>query len=126
MPDIEPRLHIVVLLRDTDFKFRSDTNTWSHLDGRPFTKEEQAIAHTATRADLGEVLDQLARYKEYRRTKNEAPEALNRFLAPFMDQLIRKTLGNAVKIMTKDDRAELDRLLGAVAEPVRPFTPYTF
>ncbi|MEW2163593.1 hypothetical protein AB0912_11420 [Streptomyces sp. NPDC007084] len=126
MPETEPRFHVVVLLCDTDFTYRSDTNTWSHANGQPFTKEEQTIVGTATRAELQEVRAQIARYREYLRTKGAASEALQQFLAPFMDRLIRKTLGDAVKIMTEDDRVELDRLLGAVADPLRPFAPYAF
>ncbi|WP_258177257.1 hypothetical protein [Streptomyces solincola] len=56
----------------------------------------------------------------------EAPEALQHFLAPFMEQLTEKTLGNAVQLMNEDDRTEFDRLLRLVADPVRPFAPYAF
>ncbi|WJV47149.1 hypothetical protein [Streptomyces flavofungini] len=126
MPETEPRFHVVALLCSSDFKRRSDTNTWSYLDGRPFTKEEQAIVDTATHADLQETRAQIARYQEYLRTMSEARDTLHRYLAPFMDRLMRKTLSGAVKIMTKDDRAELDRLLADVADPIRPFTPYAF
>ncbi|WP_260860009.1 hypothetical protein [Streptomyces cupreus] len=54
-----PRPEIVDLLCDADFKYRSDTNTWSHRDGRPFSKEEQALAFTATRVEFEEVREQL-------------------------------------------------------------------
>ncbi|MFE9255698.1 hypothetical protein [Streptomyces sp. NPDC006879] len=126
MPETEIRPHIVALLCDSNFKYRRDTNTWSHIDGRPFTKEEQATALHATRAEFEEFAAQHSRYMEYTRTLEEAPESLNRFLAPFMDQLTTKTLGNAVELMTKDEKAEFDRLLGLVIEPPRRFTPYTF
>ncbi|WP_374775003.1 hypothetical protein OG756_20910 [Streptomyces sp. NBC_01310] len=63
---------------------------------------------------------------EYKRTLEEAPEALQRFLALFMEQLTRKTLGNAVELMTEDERAELERLLGLMIEPPRSFAPYSF
>ncbi|WP_258177258.1 hypothetical protein [Streptomyces solincola] len=54
MPNSEnrPRPDIVALLCDADFKRRRDTNTWTHRDGRPFSKEEQALAFTATRVEL--------------------------------------------------------------------------
>ncbi|WP_338671717.1 hypothetical protein V1460_01880 [Streptomyces sp. SCSIO 30461] len=128
MPKTEtrPRPDIVALLCDADFKRRRDTNTWTHRDGRPFSKEEQALAFTATRVELEEVSEQLARYQEYLRTVDEAPEALQRFLAPFMEQLTEKNLGNAVQLMNEDDRTEFDRLLGRVIDPVRPFAPYAF
>ncbi|THA83159.1 hypothetical protein [Streptomyces sp. A0592] len=126
MPETEIRPHIVALLCDSNFKYRRDTNTWSHVDSRPFTKEEQATALRATRAEFEEFAAQHSRYMEYKRTLEEAPEAFQRFLAPFMDQLTTKNLGNAVELMTKDERAEFDRLLGLMIEPPRRFTPYTF
>ncbi|KPL31509.1 hypothetical protein JI76_20380 [Streptomyces anulatus] len=126
MPKTEVQPSVVALLCDSDFKYRPDTNTWTHRDGRPFSKEEQALALTATRADLEEVQQQLARYRKYRKTVDEAPESLERFLAPFMSQLTERKLGNAVKLMGEDDRLELDRLLGLVTEPVRRFAPYAF
>ncbi|MEH0545429.1 hypothetical protein QA802_20840 [Streptomyces sp. B21-105] len=86
-----PRPDIVALLCDADFKRRPDTNAYSHRDGRPFSKEEQALAFTATRVELEEVSEQLTRYREYRRTWKEAPEAFQCFLAPFK-QLTEKTL----------------------------------
>ncbi|MEU3755092.1 hypothetical protein AB0H17_20335 [Streptomyces olivoreticuli] len=126
MPQTEIRPHVVALLCHADFKRRTDTNTWSHRDGRPFTKDEQATAFSATRAEFEEFHAQHTRYMEYLRKTEEAPDALQRFLAPFMEQLTRKTLGNAVELMTEDDRAELDRLLRSAVEPARPFTPYAF
>ncbi|GAA3771507.1 hypothetical protein [Streptomyces chiangmaiensis] len=122
MTQSEIRPHIVTLLCDADFKYRPDTNTWSHRDGRPFTKEEQVTAFGATRAEVEEVKAQIDRYMQ----KAETPEALEHFLAPYMEQLTEKTLGNAVELMTEDDRAELDHLLGSILEPVRLFAPYTF
>ncbi|MFV0128626.1 hypothetical protein ACLGI4_13055 [Streptomyces sp. HMX112] len=126
MPTTTARPEIVALLCDADFKYRPDTNTWTHRDGRPFSKEEQALVFRATRVELEEVSEQLARYREYLRTVDEAPETLQRFLAPFMEQLTAKNLGNAVRLMNEHDRTEFDRLLRLIAEPVRPFTPYTF
>lgn len=46
------RLDVFKLLNDADFVYRPDTNTWSHHDGRPFTKAEQATAHDATDEEL--------------------------------------------------------------------------
>ncbi|MEV8307181.1 hypothetical protein AB0P36_07390 [Streptomyces flavidovirens] len=126
MPKTEARPHIVALLCDADFKRRSDTNTWSHRDGRPFSKEEQAIVFRATRIELEEVREQISRYREYQRTMDEAPEALQHFLTPFMEQLTEKNLGNTVQLMSEDERSEFDRLFRLTIEPVRAFAPYTF
>jgi aminopeptidase N len=125
MPTTQARPEIVVLLCDADIKRKRETNTWNHLDGRPFSKEEQALVLSATRVEFEEIREQFERYREYRRSMDEAPEALQRFLAPFMEQLTRKTLGNAVELMNEGERAEFDRLLRLASEPVRSFTPYT-
>ncbi|MET7489730.1 hypothetical protein [Streptomyces sp. NPDC005538] len=114
------------MLFDTDFKQRSDTNTWSHRDGSPFTQEEQDAVFAATRDELEEVSDQITRYRAYRQSKEEAPEALHRFLAPFLDQLVQDHLHKIIESMTEDELTELDRLLGAVDDPILPFTPNTF
>ncbi|MFE2240063.1 hypothetical protein ACFXCU_11280 [Streptomyces virginiae] len=126
MPETNIRPTVVGLLCDSNFKYRRDTKTWSHIDGRPFTKEEQAAAWSATRYEFEEFAGQHTRYMEYLRTLEEAPDALQRFLAPFMEQLTSKTLGNAVELMSEDERAELERLLGLMTERPRPFTTYTF
>ncbi|MBB5939471.1 hypothetical protein [Streptomyces zagrosensis] len=117
------RPDIIALLADADFKYRADTSTWSHRDGRPFSKEEQARVLTATRDDFEA---QFERFVEYRQECADAPEALQRFLAPFMQQLTVKNLGNAHEIMSEGDRTEFNRLLGLIAEPPRPFTANTF
>ncbi|MCZ4123941.1 hypothetical protein [Streptomyces sp. H39-S7] len=69
---------------------------------------------------------QHTRYRNYLQEAVDAPETLQRFLAPFMQQLTEKNLGNAVELMSKDEYTEFERLLGLVAEPVRPFTANTF
>ncbi|MFK0259232.1 hypothetical protein [Streptomyces sp. NPDC090445] len=59
-------------------------------------------------------------------TQDQGWRGFERFLAPFMEQLTRKALGNAVELMTEDERAEFERLLGLMMEPPRSFAPYTF
>ncbi|MFJ6100590.1 hypothetical protein ACIQHY_06260 [Streptomyces sp. NPDC092359] len=126
MPQTEIRPEIVALLCGANFQHFRETGTWSHRDGRPFTKEEQALIFQAARADLEELQAQHSRYLEYLRTHQAAPEAVQLFLAPFMDQLEEKNLGNAHEIMTEGERAEFNRLLGFMIEPARPFAPYAF
>ncbi|MFE0101327.1 hypothetical protein ACFWZ2_09430 [Streptomyces sp. NPDC059002] len=126
MAQTEVRPRIVALLCDADFTYRTDTHTWSHTDGRPFTYAEQVIALQATRAELEEAKAQIERYQEYRRTKRDAADVSVRFLDLFLERLGENTLGNAAKIMSEEDRAEVDRILRLVREPVRPFAPYTF
>ncbi|MEU9608711.1 hypothetical protein [Streptomyces sp. NPDC048057] len=125
MPQPEIRPEIVALLRDANFKHFRETGAWSHRDGRPFTEEEEALISQATRADLEELKAQHSHYLEYVRPYEEAPEAIQRFLAPFMDQLEEKNLGNAHALMTEDERTEFNRLLGFMTEPARPFGTYS-
>ncbi|MFI9580420.1 hypothetical protein ACIHCQ_00875 [Streptomyces sp. NPDC052236] len=94
-PDINP--YVFALLYDSDFKRRDDTGTWSHLDGRPFSKEEQALAFRATLAEFEELSAQFTRYRNY-------------------------TQG----LTSKDEQAEFDRPFALADERVRPFTANTF
>jgi hypothetical protein len=121
-----PRPDIIALLCDADFKHRADTHTWTHRDGHPFSKEEQAHVFTATRAEFEEFNAQFTRYREYLQEKKDSPEALQRFLAPFMQQLTQKTLGNAAPLMNEDERTKFDHLLALIADPPQPFTANTF
>lgn len=120
------RPEIVSLLCDANFKHFLETGTWSHLDGRPFTTEERTMIFQSTQVDLEELQAQHSRYLEYVQTHKEAPDAIQRFLAPFMEQLEEQNLGNAHEIMTQDERTEFDRLLGLMIKPARPFTAYAF
>nr|BFD82161.1 hypothetical protein StreXyl84_15620 [Streptomyces sp. Xyl84] len=126
MPPSEARPEIVALLCDANFQHFRETGSWSHRDGRSFTQEERTLIFQATRADLEELKIQHSRYMEYLQTHEEAPEAIQLFLAPFMEQLDEKNLGNAHALMAEDERAEFDRLLKLMIEPALPFTPYTF
>jgi hypothetical protein len=126
IPLIEPRRHVVAQLCGAYFKYHFGTKTWSHHDGGPFTKAEQASALAPTIDEVKEAKEQIGRYHEYLQTWLEAPEVLDRFLTPFLDQLDEKSFGTAIDIMNKNERLKLQRLVNAAAEPVRPFTPYAF
>ncbi|AEW95264.1 MULTISPECIES: hypothetical protein [Streptomycetaceae] len=126
MPKTQARPNVVRLLCDADYELRRETRTWVHRDGRPFSKEEQALVSSATRAEFEEIQEQFTRYREYRRMVDDAPEALRRFLAPFMAQLTEKDLGNAHELMNEDERTEFDRLLKLTMAPFRSFAPYAF
>jgi hypothetical protein len=125
-PLIEPRRHVVPQLCGAYFKYHFGTKTWFLHDGGPFTKAEQAAALAPTTDEVEEANEQIDRYHEYLQTWLEAPKVLDRFLAPFLDQLDEGSFGNAIDIMNKNERLKLQRLVNAAAEPVRPFTPYTF
>lgn len=126
MTTLALRPDIIAFLCDADFRRLSNTDIWTHRDGRPFSREEQARVFEATRAELEEVRMQLTRYRNHLQEAVDAPETLQRFLAPFMQQLTEKNLGNAVELMSKDEYTEFERLLGLIAKPARPFTASTF
>ncbi|MFJ2787500.1 MULTISPECIES: hypothetical protein [unclassified Streptomyces] len=52
MPASTPRPHVMALLFDPDFNRFSGTRTFRHLDGRPFTDKEQALASDAILEEL--------------------------------------------------------------------------
>jgi hypothetical protein len=128
MPQTRTRARTEVLtrVRDAAVKQRPDPRTWSHLDGRPFSKGELDLVSSAADSELEDLHGQIARYQEYRRAKEEAPEAITRFLAPFSEQLTEKNLSNALSLMNQEERAEFNRLLDLLLEPLRPFTLNTF
>ncbi|MCT9009383.1 hypothetical protein [Streptomyces rhizosphaerihabitans] len=95
------RPDIIALLADADFKYRADTNTWSHRDGRPFSKKEQVRVLGATRDEFFDFDAQFKRFVKYRQEWADAPEALQGFLASFMQQLTMKNLGNAHELMSE-------------------------
>ncbi|MFF9321664.1 hypothetical protein ACF1BP_35495 [Streptomyces sp. NPDC014735] len=124
IPDIAPRRHAIALLCAAYYK--PDSDTVFHHDETPFTPEEQAAVRSATHDEIEEAARQQDRYVEYVHAWLDAPDALDDFLAPFLDRLPEASVGNAVDIMNKDERAEFQRLLDAVTEPFRPFAPNTF
>ena len=87
MAQTEVRPRIVALLCDADFIYRTDTRTWSHLDGRPFTYADQVIARQATPAELEEARERIKRDQDYRRTQGEVTDVLVRYLDPLLDHL---------------------------------------
>ncbi|WP_230396569.1 hypothetical protein [Streptomyces blattellae] len=126
IPLTEPRRHVVAQLCGAYFKYHFGTRTWLHHDGGPFTKAEQAAALAPTIDEVKEANEQIGRCHEYLQTWLEAPEVLDRFLAPSLGQLDEKSFGNAIDIMNKNEHLKLQRLVNAAIEPVRPFTPYAF
>lgn len=110
------RLDVITLICDTNFKYRTDTNTWSHRDGRPFTKAEQETAHSCTRDEFEIAVAQIKREIAYRRERAELPDALIALLSPYFAQLpTGSTVSDTVPLMTDVDRAEYERLRGLVA-----------
>ncbi|WP_327415287.1 hypothetical protein [Streptomyces sp. NBC_01233] len=105
MPDSTPRPHVMALLFDMDFKGPKDSLVFRHLDGRLFTKEEQAIARGATIEEL----QAAGAHVDNPDTEAEADEAIVKLAELLFKYVIpnRKVL---IPFMTHEDMLEYGRL----------------
>ncbi|MFJ1795180.1 hypothetical protein [Kitasatospora griseola] len=100
------------------------TNTWSHTDGRPFTKKEQATALSATREEFETFGWLLERKAERDREIAEATQAVIALLNRYFVALPADSVAaDAAAIMTEQDRTEYERLLDIVAPDGWLFAP---
>ncbi|MFD5563825.1 hypothetical protein [Kitasatospora griseola] len=110
------RTDVMDLLFDADFKYRPDTNTWSHIDGRPFTKKEQATALSASREEFETFCWLWDRKVERDREIGDATQAIVALLHRYFAVLPTESVAaDAAAIMTEQDRTEYERLLDIVA-----------
>ncbi|MFG2629703.1 hypothetical protein [Streptomyces sp. NPDC048473] len=110
------RLDVITLICDSNFKYRTETNTWSHREGRPFTKEEQKTALSCTRYEFEIAAAQIKREIAYRRERAELPDTLYALLSPYFAQLpTGSTVSDVEPLMTDEDRTEYERLRDLVA-----------
>ncbi|MFI5761288.1 hypothetical protein ACIA8F_10100 [Streptomyces sp. NPDC051563] len=117
MPETELRIEVIALLMDSDFKHRPDTSTWSHRDGRPFTRAEQATALQATHAELEATAALSARNAAAALEQGTAVEALTELLfSYFARHPEARMVMDVLPHMTEEDRAEYERLC-AIAAP---------
>ncbi|MFE7709139.1 hypothetical protein ACFU6I_25825 [Streptomyces sp. NPDC057486] len=105
MPAPAPRPHVMALLFDTDFDRPSGTRIFRHLDGRPFTDEEQALADNATLEEF-----QAAGV----RVHNPEAGAAAAELAKLVHSYALRNHHALVQFMTHEDMPEYDRLCGIV------------
>ncbi|MEU9143617.1 hypothetical protein [Streptomyces sp. NPDC048349] len=125
MPETELRVEIIALLLDADFKLRPETNTWSHSDGRPFTRAEQATAFQATRAELEAVAALSARNAAAALEQDNAVEALIELLfSYFARHPEARMVMDVLPHMTEEDRAEYERLCAIAAPDGGIYLPY--
>ncbi|MCJ0873298.1 hypothetical protein [Streptomyces sp. AP-93] len=125
MPETELRIEIIALLLDADFKLRPDTNTWSHSDGRPFTRAEQATAFQATRAELEAVAALSARNAAAALEQDTAVEALIELLySYFARHPEARMVMDVLPHMTEEDRTEYKRLCAIAAPDGGIYLPY--
>ncbi|MGW3493408.1 hypothetical protein [Streptomyces sp. NPDC001020] len=119
MPASAPRPHVMALLFDTDFNRPSGTRTFRHLDGRPFTEEEQALAGDATIEELqaaGVYAHNSEAGAEAAAAAHELAELLHKYAVRHHEAL--------VAFMSHEDLLEYDRLCGIVAAGADRFRPH--
>ncbi|MEU9103448.1 hypothetical protein AB0D54_03610 [Streptomyces xanthophaeus] len=125
MPETELRIEVTALLMDSDFKLRPDTNTWSHRDGRPFTRAEQAAALQATHAELEATAALSARNAAAALEQGTAVEALTELLFSYFTRHPEaRMVMDVLPHMTEEDRAEYDRLCAIAAPDGGIYLPY--
>ncbi|MFG2822638.1 hypothetical protein ACGFX4_24785 [Kitasatospora sp. NPDC048365] len=120
MPQHTIRTNVVDLLLNADYSQYRSTNTLLHQDGRPFTKEERALADSATQAELQATLELGHQETAAARELDEATQAIVALLLRYLANLPAGSVArDAVAIMTSHDRTEYERLL-AIAAPNGP------
>ncbi|MBT2467290.1 hypothetical protein J7E97_05240 [Streptomyces sp. ISL-66] len=125
MPETELRIEVIALLMDSDFKLRPDTSTWSHRDGRPFTRAEQATALQATHAELETTAALSARNAAAALEQGTAVEALTELLFSYFARYPEaRMVMDVLPHMTEEDRAEYERLCAIAAPDGGIYLPY--
>ncbi|MFB8078581.1 hypothetical protein [Streptomyces sp. NPDC056013] len=100
----------MALLFDADFNRPSVSRTFHHLDGRPFTDEEQALADAATIEEF-----QAAGVRVYDPEAGAEAEAAATELARLVYSYALRNHQALVQFMTHEDMLEYDRLCGIIA-----------
>ncbi|MFB6830694.1 hypothetical protein [Streptomyces hydrogenans] len=118
MPASTPRPHVMALLFDTDFNRPSGTRTFRHLDGRPFTDEEQALADDATLEEL-----QAAGVHVHNPEAGAEAEAASLVLAELLLKYAVQHHKALAALMTDEDLIDYDRWVTIVAAGADGFRP---
>lgn len=119
MTEPDCRLDVFLLLNDADFINRPDTNTWSHHDGSPFTKAEQAKAHDATDEELEAIFSTNKIGLDY--GLGDSAHALRILRHRYSIKLPSDaTDEDIVAAMTDEHRADYQRLSSIARTGIRP------
>ncbi|MEV6883328.1 hypothetical protein [Streptomyces sp. NPDC051135] len=119
MPASTPRPHVMALLFDSDFNRPSGTCTFRHLDGRPFTDEEQALADDATLEEFqaaGIHVHNPEAGAEAQVAAYQMAELLFKYAVPHREALI--------PFMTHEDMLEYGRLETLITEGAHLLGPH--
>ncbi|MFB7636513.1 hypothetical protein ACFC0M_36995 [Streptomyces sp. NPDC056149] len=115
MPQLPVRPEVVVLLTDVDLSRADDPSRLFHRDGRPFTAAEHYLLTTLTPEEIAAAKAQTFLEYEWTREINEMKAALANLLMKYSTRLPKGSLvGDAVAIMTDEDYAEYEHLVGIV------------
>ncbi|MEW2526532.1 hypothetical protein [Streptomyces sp. NPDC047071] len=109
----------MALLFDTDFNRPPDSLVYRHLDGRPFTEEEQAIIRCATTDELqaaGIRVHNPRAEAEAAAAALELADLLFKYVIPHHEVL--------VPFMTHEDMLKYDRLATIVAAGADDIPPH--
>ncbi|WP_035954661.1 hypothetical protein [Kitasatospora sp. NRRL B-11411] len=111
------RPEVVALLLDADLPALIATKTWTHRDGRPFTKAEQTLVSTCTDREREAVLAQIKLELDFDTEQEaDAPRALDALLTKYYGHLPDGTLiPDPGAAMTDEDRAEYENLVYVLA-----------
>ncbi|MFE2345709.1 hypothetical protein [Kitasatospora cineracea] len=108
---------IIKLLFDADFVYREDTGTWSHDDGRPFSRTEQMIAEAAGEEELAALVQVYGLLSK--RDLVSPVDAIRVLCYRYWAMLPEgaDTYTNVLAVMTDWDRAECERLYDQLTPP---------
>ncbi|MGV9987757.1 hypothetical protein [Streptomyces olivaceus] len=102
------RTEVTALLLDLT---ADDSGNWIHYDGRPLTVAEKDIVSSATPAECQAAADALSRAIGEQEEDAAALERVRALAAPYFEQLpADSTMGDAMALMTTEERGEVDAL----------------
>ncbi|CAM5397026.1 hypothetical protein AB0F92_15915 [Kitasatospora aureofaciens] len=106
------RPEVVTLLLDADLPAYLDTNTWTHHDGQPFTKQEKSLACSCTLKEMEAVLAQIQLELDFKQEREaDAPRAFCALMDKYFGDVPDGTLiHDPASRMTEEDRIEYLRL----------------
>ncbi|MFI9269403.1 hypothetical protein ACIGXM_01565 [Kitasatospora sp. NPDC052896] len=106
------RAEVVTLLLDADLPAYLEKNTWTHHDGRPFTKEERSLACSCSLKEMDAALAQMQLQLDFEREQEaDAACAFGALMDKYFGDVPDGTLiRDPASAMTEEDRIEYLRL----------------
>ncbi|MER7799021.1 hypothetical protein ABTX71_01685 [Streptomyces parvulus] len=102
------RTEVTALLLDLTV---DDSGNWVHYDGHPLTDAEKDTVSSATPAECRAAADTLSQAIGEQEKEAAALGRIRALAAPYFEQLpAGSTMGDAMALMTAEERGEADRL----------------